>query len=111
MLRLGAGFPLILRSCLVPRPLAAPHLTKSLADQISSQSINDEDTRQYHSIMTSTAEPRIGVGVFVLNAEGKFVLGKRKGSHGASESLHGPGLNPFPPPRLFFPVSDISTEK
>ncbi|KAJ5693197.1 hypothetical protein N7462_002620 [Penicillium macrosclerotiorum] len=28
-------------------------------------------------------EPRIGVGVFVLNAEGNFVLGKRKGSHGS----------------------------
>ncbi|KAI2788471.1 Nudix hydrolase 1 [Penicillium oxalicum] len=28
-------------------------------------------------------DPRIGVGVFVTNAEGKFVLGKRKGSHGA----------------------------
>ncbi|KAJ5168988.1 uncharacterized protein N7482_004582 [Penicillium canariense] len=29
-------------------------------------------------------EPRIGVAVFVVNAEGKFVLGKRKGSHGAN---------------------------
>ncbi|GAW02559.1 nudix hydrolase 1 [Lentinula edodes] len=26
--------------------------------------------------------PKVGVGVFVLNKEGKFVLGKRKGSHG-----------------------------
>ncbi|OKO91587.1 Nudix hydrolase 1 [Penicillium subrubescens] len=34
--------------------------------------------------MTSNKEPRIGVGVFVMNAEGKFVLGKRKGSHGAN---------------------------
>ena len=30
-------------------------------------------------------EPRIGVGVFVVNPEGKFVLGKRKGSHGAGQ--------------------------
>ncbi|KAJ5653153.1 hypothetical protein N7490_000156 [Penicillium lividum] len=28
-------------------------------------------------------DPRVGVGVFVVNAEGKFVIGKRKGSHGA----------------------------
>ncbi|KAJ5364487.1 uncharacterized protein N7496_010200 [Penicillium cataractarum] len=34
--------------------------------------------------MTSANEPRIGVGVFVMNSEGKFVLGKRKGSHGAN---------------------------
>ncbi|KAJ5272768.1 hypothetical protein N7478_007893 [Penicillium angulare] len=27
--------------------------------------------------------PRVGVAVFVTNPEGKFVLGKRKGSHGA----------------------------
>ncbi|KAF7174153.1 hypothetical protein CNMCM5623_006657 [Aspergillus felis] len=27
--------------------------------------------------------PRVGVGVVVLNKEGKVVLGKRKGSHGA----------------------------
>ncbi|KAF4211260.1 hypothetical protein CNMCM8980_006859 [Aspergillus fumigatiaffinis] len=27
--------------------------------------------------------PRVGVGVVVLNTEGKVVLGKRKGSHGA----------------------------
>ncbi|KAJ5093326.1 hypothetical protein N7456_009187 [Penicillium angulare] len=27
--------------------------------------------------------PRVGVGLFVTNPEGKFVLGKRKGSHGA----------------------------
>ncbi|GFG26032.1 nudix hydrolase 1 [Aspergillus udagawae] len=27
--------------------------------------------------------PRVGVGVVVLNREGKVVLGKRKGSHGA----------------------------
>ncbi|KAJ5477290.1 hypothetical protein N7539_007434 [Penicillium diatomitis] len=32
---------------------------------------------------TTNPDPRIGVGVFVLNAEGKFILGKRKGSHGA----------------------------
>ncbi|KAJ5216956.1 NUDIX hydrolase [Penicillium chermesinum] len=28
-------------------------------------------------------EPRVGVGVFVINPEGKFVIGKRQGSHGA----------------------------
>ncbi|CAI7677301.1 unnamed protein product [Penicillium pancosmium] len=28
-------------------------------------------------------DPRVGVGVFVLNSEGKFIIGKRKGSHGA----------------------------
>ncbi|KAF7122589.1 hypothetical protein CNMCM5793_000614 [Aspergillus hiratsukae] len=27
--------------------------------------------------------PRVGVGVVVLNKEGKIILGKRKGSHGA----------------------------
>ncbi|KAJ5090330.1 hypothetical protein N7532_009014 [Penicillium argentinense] len=29
-------------------------------------------------------EARVGIAVFVLNAEGKFILGKRKGSHGAN---------------------------
>ncbi|KAJ5937234.1 hypothetical protein N7454_004889 [Penicillium verhagenii] len=27
--------------------------------------------------------PRVGIAVFAMNAEGKFVFGKRKGSHGA----------------------------
>lgn len=30
--------------------------------------------------------PRVGVAVFMTNNEGKFILGKRKGSHGAGES-------------------------
>ena len=30
---------------------------------------------------------RIGVGVFVFNSKGEFILGQRKGSHGAGESL------------------------
>jgi hypothetical protein len=61
----------------------------SLADQTWSPSINDTNKQALEKdiIMTSNKEPRIGVGVFVMNAEGKFVLGKRKGSHGASESL------------------------
>ncbi|KAE9395847.1 hypothetical protein BT96DRAFT_1021756 [Gymnopus androsaceus JB14] len=29
-----------------------------------------------------SGSPKVGVGVFVLNREGRFVLGKRKGSHG-----------------------------
>ncbi|CAG8111510.1 unnamed protein product [Penicillium salamii] len=28
-------------------------------------------------------DPRVGIAVFVLNAQGKFIVGKRKGSHGA----------------------------
>ncbi|KAJ3768710.1 NUDIX hydrolase domain-like protein [Lentinula raphanica] len=28
------------------------------------------------------ASPKVGVGVFVLNIDGRFLLGKRKGSHG-----------------------------
>ncbi|CAG8044935.1 unnamed protein product [Penicillium salamii] len=27
-------------------------------------------------------DPRVGIAVFVLNAQGKFIVGKRKGSHG-----------------------------
>ncbi|KAJ5129285.1 uncharacterized protein N7515_005324 [Penicillium bovifimosum] len=27
--------------------------------------------------------PRVGIGVFVFNTEGQFLIGKRKGSHGA----------------------------
>ena len=29
--------------------------------------------------------PLVGVGVFIWNKDGKFLLGKRKGSHGAGE--------------------------
>jgi 8-oxo-dGTP diphosphatase len=29
------------------------------------------------------AQVRVGVGVFVFNHEGSFVMGKRMGSHGA----------------------------
>ncbi|KAE8352831.1 NUDIX hydrolase domain-like protein [Aspergillus coremiiformis] len=32
---------------------------------------------------TTTQVPRIGIGAFILNNEGKVLLGKRKGSHGA----------------------------
>lgn len=28
-------------------------------------------------------QPTIGVGVFAFNSEGQFVVGERKGSHGA----------------------------
>ena len=28
---------------------------------------------------------RVGVGVFVLNSAGLFIMGKRKGSHGAGK--------------------------
>ncbi|KAL2002956.1 hypothetical protein VTN02DRAFT_5429 [Thermoascus thermophilus] len=31
----------------------------------------------------SLERPKVGVAVFVFNEEGKFILGKRKGSHGA----------------------------
>ncbi|PWY81983.1 hypothetical protein BO70DRAFT_315497 [Aspergillus heteromorphus CBS 117.55] len=30
-----------------------------------------------------TINPRIGVGVFVLNPQGQFILGRRQGSHGS----------------------------
>ena len=33
------------------------------------------------------AQVRVGVGVFVFNSAGGFIIGKRKGSHGASESF------------------------
>lgn len=33
--------------------------------------------------MDPAPNPRVGVAVFVLNSEGKFIVGKRKGSHGA----------------------------
>lgn len=42
-------------------------------------------------------QPNIGIGVFVLNHEGKFILGGRKGSTGAGESLTSFGLE-----ELFF---------
>jgi 8-oxo-dGTP diphosphatase len=46
----------------------------------------------------TTTRPSIGVGVFVLNREGRFVIGKRRGSHGGGEPL-----NPFPD-RFFSPI-------
>lgn len=33
------------------------------------------------------AQVRVGVGVFVFNAAGAFIMGKRKGSHGAGTSI------------------------
>jgi hypothetical protein len=33
------------------------------------------------------AQVRVGVGVFVFNAAGAFIMGKRKGSHGAGTSF------------------------
>ena len=35
-------------------------------------------------------DPKVGVGVFVLNSEGKFVIGKRKGSLGAGTCIQYP---------------------
>lgn len=34
------------------------------------------------------ANPKVGVGVFVVNNEGSFILGKRKGSHGHGTSIN-----------------------
>lgn len=31
--------------------------------------------------------PKVGVGVFVLNEQNDFLMGKRKGSHGAGVQL------------------------
>ncbi len=38
----------------------------------------------------ATMDPhvRVGVGVFVLNSAGHFIMGKRKGSHGAGKLEH-----------------------
>lgn len=94
------GFSIFNPVCFTPPARCAP-LETSLADQAWSPSIKDTNKQalEKDTIMTSNKEPRIGVGVFVMNAEGKFVLGKRKGSHGASESLfHSlyPSTTPFP---------------
>lgn len=35
--------------------------------------------------MTEEKRPLVGVGVFVYNTDGKILLGKRKGAHGAGE--------------------------
>lgn len=32
--------------------------------------------------------PRVGVGVFVFNPQGQFIIGGRKGSHGAGNFAH-----------------------
>ena len=40
-------------------------------------------TKQLH-----TMNPRVGVGVFVFNSQGQFIIGERKGSHGAGNFAH-----------------------
>lgn len=35
--------------------------------------------------------PRVGVGVFVFNPQGQFIIGERKGSHGAGNFAHPSG--------------------
>lgn len=35
------------------------------------------------SIRTMTSQVRVGIGIFVFNAQNKFILGERTGSHGA----------------------------
>lgn len=37
-------------------------------------------------------DPKVGVGVFVFNAAGKFVIGKRKGSLGAGTCIQYPNI-------------------
>ena len=66
-------------------PAACPRPCRSKIILVRNKAENHQSARN-SSTMTSNKEPRIGVGVFVMNAEGKFILGKRKGSHGASES-------------------------
>lgn len=43
-------------------------------------------TQPIHTL-PAAMNARIGVGVFVFNSKGEFILGQRKGSHGAGESL------------------------
>src|SRR5277367_6546019 len=38
-------------------------------------------------IFQMAAQVRVGVGVFVFNAAGAFIMGERKGSHGAGTSF------------------------
>ena len=39
----------------------------------------------------NTMNPRVGVGVFVFNSQGQFIIGERKGSHGAGNFAHPSG--------------------
>jgi mannose-6-phosphate isomerase-like protein (cupin superfamily) len=39
-------------------------------------------------------DPKVGIGVFVFNGAGKFVIGKRKGSLGAGTCIQYP-INPL----------------
>lgn len=38
--------------------------------------------------LTMTMNPTVGVGVFIFNSQGQFVVGERKGSHGAGTYPH-----------------------
>ena len=38
-------------------------------------------------IFQMAAQVRVGVGVFVFNTVGAFIMGKRKGSHGAGKFI------------------------
>ena len=43
---------------------------------------------QVRTKQLNTMNPRVGVGVFVFNSQGQFIIGERKGSHGAGNFAH-----------------------
>jgi hypothetical protein len=39
------------------------------------------------SLSEADQRPKVGIGAFILNANDEFLMGRRKGSNGAGESL------------------------
>jgi 8-oxo-dGTP diphosphatase len=46
----------------------------------------------YNFSMTNTDKPRVGLGIIILNDEGKVLIGKRKGGHAQKYSIPGGSL-------------------
>jgi len=67
----------IVRSRVAPQTLAASQVNLDTYRTSTDQRI----------LFSIHMEPKVGVGVFAINSEGKFLLGERKGSHGAGKSV------------------------
>lgn len=66
----------------------SPRYFVSTSPPCRAESIAIKTTNSRIQFTNSIMEPKVGVGVFILNSEGKFIIGKRKGSHGAGMLFH-----------------------
>jgi hypothetical protein len=92
--RSAFGISFVAGICKIPGTYRNQYLRSRIAKRyyfiphINAQTINHPQFTMADTKTRVRQQVRVGVGVFVFNDAGSFVMGKRMGSHGAGRSLN-----------------------